>query len=164
MNNTIHQIVYMSRATATLDDNGVAELCDLARINNSRLGITGLLLYDGARFMQALEGSLAAVTEVMRGIRRDPRHRSISYVRRGPVARRQFGNWAMNFHHVQVTQDARCFLDSIRRAIGPLEDLQLIASFVGFAVLGRPELRAERRDHLTMHITEPHLGPIDIQP
>lgn len=151
MPNTIHQIVYMSRATATLDDNGVADLCETARVNNSRLGITGLLLYDGARFIQALEGPFASVTEVMRGIRRDPRHRSISYVRRGPVERRQFGHWAMNFHHVQVTHDARRFLDSVRRAIEPLEDLQLIASFVGFAVLGRPELRAERRDRFTMH-------------
>lgn len=144
MRSNIYQIVYQSRATAPLDDAAAARLGRVAYDFNSALGVTGLLLYDGARFIQALEGDEAAVAEIMKRIERDTRHDSLTYVQRGMVDARQFGDWAMDFRRVDDVAGARAFIEGVKRAMTSVQDTRLIAAFIGFAVLGRPDVRHSR--------------------
>ena len=137
----LHQIVYISRATAPLCDDAAAALCGAAAERNRGAGITGLLLHDGARFIQAIEGDEAGLRALMARITRDPRHHAIGYVSDGAVAARQFGDWAMDYRHVHDVPAAADFLAAVKRALAGVEDPGLLAAFIGFAVIGRGERR-----------------------
>ena len=46
---------YVSSAVRKLDDHELLEVLRVARKNNERLGVTGMLLYHDGNFMQILE-------------------------------------------------------------------------------------------------------------
>ncbi|WP_394647964.1 BLUF domain-containing protein [uncultured Sphingomonas sp.] len=144
MDDPVFQLVYQSRATRPLDNVELDRLALSAATFNRQHHVTGLLLYDGSRFIQALEGTHDAVTLAMNRIDVDPLHDSIAYVERRFVARRQFGGWAMDVRRVLDGESAQAFLADLRRTLATVEDHRLVAAFIGFALLGRPELRARR--------------------
>ncbi|MEH3122342.1 MAG: BLUF domain-containing protein [Sphingomonas phyllosphaerae] len=144
MTDPVYQLVYISRATRPLDDAELARLASGAARFNDRYGITGLLLHDGSRFIQALEGPQPHIETLMARIARDPRHDSIAYVERRTVAARQFGGWAMDARRIRDAEGAQAFLDDLKQMLTAVDDHRLVAAFIGFAMLGRPELRAHR--------------------
>ncbi|MBW6528373.1 BLUF domain-containing protein [Sphingomonas sp. RHCKR7] len=137
----LHQIVYLSRATAPLSDAAAAALCRAAAERNRAAGVTGLLLHDGARFIQAIEGDEPALRALMARITRDPRHHALAYVSDGAIAARQFGDWAMDYRRVDDVRAAADFLTAVKGALTGVEDPGLLAAFIGFAVIGRGERR-----------------------
>lgn len=86
------QLVYISTAVG---DPEPAAILRASRRNNGRDGVTGLLYYNGRRFLQALEGEQPAVEAAFERIRRDPRHRAVVLLSRREVTEREFGPWAM---------------------------------------------------------------------
>lgn len=144
MSADVHHLLYFSRAAILFDGNAIAHLGRQAAAFNARVGVTGLLLYDGRRFIQALEGSQAAVDEVMGRIINDRRHDSIDIFERGPASQRLFVGWSMEARHVRDSASARQFLNDIRDKLAGIENPRLISAFLGFALLGRPELRGGR--------------------
>ena len=60
------------------------------------------LLYDGHRFLQALEGSPQAVAAVYARVKLDPRHRAVVQLSRREIDMRAFGDWAMAAQRVAV--------------------------------------------------------------
>lgn len=137
MADRIFQIVYISRATAFLDETEADTLARTAGRNNAARAVTGLLLHDGARFIQALEGSETGVSEVMDRIARDPRHDAITYIHRGFADTRQFGTWSMDMRRVHDSASAETFVDEVKEAVSSVDDANLLAAFIGFAVMGR---------------------------
>ena len=97
---TLINLVYVSTATQVMKDGELLGLLRVARKNNTRRGITGLLLYMGGNFMQVIEGP----ADVARGLRdriaRDPRHQSMLTLLDKPIAERQFAEWTMGFQNV----------------------------------------------------------------
>src|SRR5579862_9442892 len=91
------QLVYASTATKPLTEEALKELVTAARVNNARLGITGLLLYKSASFFHALEGEEGKATRLFEKIRQDPRHESIVMLHRRPIEQHSFPDWAMGF-------------------------------------------------------------------
>lgn len=89
------QIVYLSTATPGLVAQDIARILIKSRGNNRADDITGLLYHDGKRFLQALEGSDAAVERVFARILVDPRHSDVRLLSRRPIDEREFGTWAM---------------------------------------------------------------------
>lgn len=57
----MHIIVYVSRFTRTLSDVELASLSEIAPARSRSLNISGVLLHDGHRIMQAKEGPRADV-------------------------------------------------------------------------------------------------------
>ncbi len=57
----MHQITYISTARSGTTERDVAAILDASRRNNRKDGVTGLLVSDGTRFLQVLEGDEAAV-------------------------------------------------------------------------------------------------------
>ncbi len=103
----MQQLLYIStmRPTAT----GSAEMeaiLSTSRRNNARDGVTGLLYYDGRRFLQVLEGEASAVTTAFERIRQDPRHRAIVTLSRRTIDAREFGGWAMACEEAGADADA----------------------------------------------------------
>lgn len=68
---------------------------EASRHNNAIDGITGLLVSDGYRFVQVLEGPHASVEAAFVRIALDPRHRDIDVLSDADVLEREFGGWSM---------------------------------------------------------------------
>ena len=90
-----YQLIYVSGAANPLSRRDVRSLARAAAKRNERLGITGLLLYKDQRFMQILEGDVAAVGGLFEGIRNDSRHHGVFVLSRRFIMFRQFPDWSM---------------------------------------------------------------------
>lgn len=78
-------------------ENELAELLTVARCNNQKYQITGLLLYKAPLFMQLLEGPKETVEQLFDTIKQDPRHSDVSGLIKGDIQRRTFPDWQMGF-------------------------------------------------------------------
>lgn len=91
------QLVYVSTATTPFTPAELHELLRRARVNNARVGVTGMLLYHDGNFIQALEGPRDAVAAIQERIAHDPRHHGILVLYNARIETRSFANWSMGF-------------------------------------------------------------------
>lgn len=91
------ELVYVSSAKRLLDDAELVALLETSRANNSRDGISGMLVYHEGSFLQVLEGPVDAVEAAYRRIGIDDRHRNLIRLRRRVIERRSFPDWSMGF-------------------------------------------------------------------
>lgn len=73
-------VVYVSELAPSSDFTAYAAICRTSRACYAELGISGMLLFDGLRFVQWLFGPSAAVTQWMETIAHDARHRNLHVV------------------------------------------------------------------------------------
>lgn len=92
-----YSIVYISTAIADFKSADLVKLLERARGFNKRVGITGVLMFGGGRFVQVLEGGPATVRRLYARIMADPRHGRLEKLADGPLARREFKDWHMSF-------------------------------------------------------------------
>ncbi len=100
----LYRIAYDSVVALPFGEAAARELgamIEVAKRRNAQAGITGVLRYDGAYFLQVLEGPREAVEATMARIRRDPRHTDIRILHAGPLEQRDFGAW----HMMLVTEE-----------------------------------------------------------
>lgn len=90
----MRQITYISTARLR-DGDTLATIERYAVRRNSREDLSGLLLYDGVRFLQVIEGPESAVAAAFDRISADPRHDALVILRDCTVNYRSFGGWAM---------------------------------------------------------------------
>jgi Sensors of blue-light using FAD len=69
-----HQLLYLSHLVAGVRYDVFAAICQVSRRRNAERSLTGVLLFDGHRFCQLLEGPQASVELVRQSIANDPRH------------------------------------------------------------------------------------------
>ena len=96
----IYYNVYVSSAVNLMPTEDLLKLLSSCRKNNSRVGITGMLLHKDGNFMQALEGHEKEVRNLHEKIKKDPRHRGIITLVEGYTDSRQFVDWSMGFHEL----------------------------------------------------------------
>lgn len=90
-------IVYASRATEPFDHDSLVDLLTESRANNSRDGITGMLVYRDLDFIQILEGPDAAVRALLERISRDPRHTDVRVLLEEQTTERKYAAWSMGY-------------------------------------------------------------------
>lgn len=95
----IRRIIYASRATHDFAPDELTDLLATARRLNDRSGLTGMLVYCGQSFLQALEGDAELLEEAYGRIRRDARHCDLRLLKDAEVKARLFGDWSMGFEH-----------------------------------------------------------------
>jgi len=95
----MYHLIYKSKATGEFSPSDLKTLLIRARMRNGEVGVTGILVYSGGWFLQALEGEQAAVEAIFSRIEKDPRHGDITVVDRTATLgrRRMFGDWSMAF-------------------------------------------------------------------
>lgn len=93
----MHEIIYASAARRLFDPGQLASLLSVARTNNARLAVSGILLYDAGSFFQVLEGEAAIVRPLFERIARDERHYRVQVLREGAVPARSFAEWSMGY-------------------------------------------------------------------
>jgi len=89
------RLIYLSSAWDQFQPEDLASLLAVARRNNIRDGLTGVLLFHDGSFMQVLEGDAEAVDRVFRRIRKDGRHNRILVLSQTEGVTRLFPGWAM---------------------------------------------------------------------
>jgi hypothetical protein len=73
----------------------VRSILTQAQHRNSIDGITGMLVFTGDTFIQALEGEKEKVLATFARIKRDARHTRVTIVYQAPISKRRFGMWSM---------------------------------------------------------------------
>jgi hypothetical protein len=101
---SIFSLTYLSTAAKPFTEQELVELLENSRVNNSRLGITGLLLYQHFHFMQLLEGEKETVLALFAAIRQDPRHHEIVTLLEGPSMQRQFPESSLAFANLESAE------------------------------------------------------------
>lgn len=99
------QLLYVSAATHLLSDAELDEILAVSRRNNTRDGVTGLLLYADGAFFQVLEGEEAAVRDLYGRIAQDPRHHRLLNIFQRGIDQRDFPEWSMGFQRVETLAD-----------------------------------------------------------
>lgn len=91
-------LTYRSEAATAPTRSELQSLVAAARGRNHSVGVTGMLLYDGGRFLQTLEGPPAAVEALWSSIQRDPRHGDIEILSQHIVPARLFSGWDLQLY------------------------------------------------------------------
>jgi muconolactone delta-isomerase len=96
-------IVYASEATEAFNKESLHNLLETARIRNSKLDITGLLLYEDKSFLQVIEGRPSVIKALFNKIKKDSRHKHVAKILEITSHEKSFEEWTMG--HGMVTID-----------------------------------------------------------
>ena len=97
----LKSLVYVSSASGVMSKTELLKILEKSAINNSRLEITGMLLYYDGTFIQVLEGEADNVDLIMKQVSNDTRHKDITIVLEENIKSREFGNWEMGFRFLE---------------------------------------------------------------
>ncbi len=96
------RLVYVSAAARPLGAEDLEAIARVSERNNAERGLTGLLLFGGARFYGVLEGPRRRVLARMEAIITDPRHRALRILSEEEIAAARFANWS--FGRIPATE------------------------------------------------------------
>ena len=114
------ELAYISTPEGLVFDDDVLSVLQTSRRRNARLGVTGLLLYDAEHFFQLIEGEDEVVDSLFRTIAADTRHRDVRVLSEGPIARRSFASWSMDYRRIDARlHDMGLLTGERRERVGP---------------------------------------------
>lgn len=94
------RLIYCSQATTDFSPDELVSLLELARRENSKSGLTGMLLYCSQSFLQVLEGDESALVATYERIEADDRHANLRLLLNVQAPTRLFPDWTMGFEHL----------------------------------------------------------------
>jgi len=120
-----YTILYVSNSRYNFSYQELSELLDKARVNNSRLNVSGFLIYVNNLFVQVLEGEKEDVQTLFEKIKKDKRHEKIMVIHESEISERLFDSWSMAFKKYNSNEELS--------ALGyfTLEEFQEITDGVG---------------------------------
>jgi hypothetical protein len=95
-------VVYVSSAIKKFSEKELVDLLRIARCNNERLEVTGMLLYHDGNFMQVLEGPEQSVQQLIGVISSDHRHHGMIRLLTRHISARSFADWSMAFQNLDL--------------------------------------------------------------
>jgi len=99
------EILYCSVLSPFQPPRIVGEIVAQARARNARHDITGLLVFDGIRFCQHLEGPPDAMEALITRITQDPRHTEVRVLYRGTRIERRYQRFDLGFAQSEDAED-----------------------------------------------------------
>ena len=135
------RLLYASRAVDT-SPAAIDAICTSAQQHNAEQGVTGVLVYDGGIFMQALEGGRETISDLYGVILRDTRHQNVVLLHYEEITERRFGGWTMGLVNTNRINPSTLLKYSERAELNPyavsgtvsvalIEELMATASVVG---------------------------------
>ena len=112
------RLLYASRAVDNTQP-AVQAILDSARRHNQDSGVTGVLVYGGGVFMQAIEGGRQAVSDLYGTISRDPCHKDVALLHYEEIVERRFGSWTMGLVDVSRVNASVLLKYSERAVLDP---------------------------------------------
>jgi len=102
------RLVYVSRATHGIGARDAYDIIRVAHNRNSRLGLTGALIFLDGHFLQVLEGGAFNVRDRYARIAADPRHTQVGLRQSRRIPQLSFaGDWMALRHDDEVDHAAR---------------------------------------------------------
>jgi hypothetical protein len=98
---TLYEILYVSTLAPEAPLSVVSDIASRARLGNAERDITGLLIFDGMRFCQYLEGGQKQVLALLERIRQDTRHFNLQVLHHGELAARRFRRFSLGYCMVE---------------------------------------------------------------
>lgn len=114
MTQPLYRFAYASRSTfqpfATVDgiDVNIAQILEVARINNQKNNLVGALYYGNGCFFQCLEGTKQDIDVLYAKLLKDPRHKELKVLLSEPIEKSRFSSWEMKF--ATIDHEVRAFL------------------------------------------------------
>lgn len=128
---TLSSVTYISTAREAIDGPVLDAILAVSRRNNARDGLSGMLIFDGVRFLQYLEGGRSEIEPALTRIRGDERHRGLVILARSDMKRRQFGQWDMACRQTVASESLADAVADMTRDCDPT----IAAELVSFARL-----------------------------
>lgn len=100
----MYQLLYTSKALHPFKDEELQQLLEIARLNNSRKSITGMLLYCNSNFIQLLEGDESDLMALFEIISADARHNEVIKIMGSKIEKPQFPDWSMGYKFLSAKQ------------------------------------------------------------
>jgi len=100
----LQAIAYTSAAASDVDEVQIREMIVRAGNVNRLAGVTGVLLFDGSRFLQYFEGPDDGIALVYSRVRNSRFHVDMVELARGRVSQRRMPYWPMHWLLVANTQ------------------------------------------------------------
>jgi hypothetical protein len=91
------QAIIHSVARDALSQRDLADILQRDRVENFRLAITGMTLYDHGTLVQVIEGPKENVERKLAAHLNDPRHDDVRLLSVAKIDAREFGQWDMAF-------------------------------------------------------------------
>ena len=110
-------LTYTSLASLDLSEGDLDDILAVARHANAIEGVSGLLIFNGVRFLQIIEGSEAAIDGLVTRLRRDHRHSAFEVQDERSVKEQTFPQWSMEL--VQVSTTSSIARDQLRDKLPP---------------------------------------------
>ena len=137
------RLLYASRAVDP-QPNVIESILAQSRQFNPSTGITGIVVYGGGIFLQAIEGGREAVSDLYGHIQKDERHKQVVLLHYEEISERRFGGWTMGQVDVARVNTNILLKYSERAELDPysvsgvvslalLEELMATASIIGRA-------------------------------
>jgi hypothetical protein len=137
------RLLYASRAVDA-QPSVIESILAQSRQFNPSTGITGILVYGGGIFLQAIEGGREAVSDLYGHIQKDARHKQVVLLHYEEISERRFGGWTMGQVDVSRVNTNILLKYSERAELDPysvsgsvslalLEELMATASIIGRA-------------------------------
>lgn len=97
----LYRLVYASKNLLQGSEaeiaHAVSQILAASQRNNTRVDVTGALMFNAGAFAQVLEGPQQGVESTFERIQCDPRHGDVTVLQCGPAEGRSFTNWSMAF-------------------------------------------------------------------
>lgn len=101
----LYQITYRSEAVGDVTDSKISDVLEVSKHNNSKLEITGCLIYKENFFLQILEGEEDLVRKLYFTIKGDMRHENVNILHEGHSEERLFTKWDMAYARLNDKED-----------------------------------------------------------
>lgn len=129
----MRRLIYISSTRTAFTAAEIDEVLRVSRRNNAAVGVTGLLVAGGRRFLQVLEGADEAVDAVFQRIKRDPRHHAVVMLAQTEISAACFGEWSMGYAHLDARSGGKTLPETVAKLLTPVTDPSVRGYFEGFA-------------------------------
>ena len=104
---TLYRLIYVSQAISGLEYPDFIEILQKSESNNTKVGITGMLVFGDSMFLQVLEGSRRLVSQTYNRILLDKRHVNAELIDFSEIDHRNFGVWSMKMVQINNQPEVR---------------------------------------------------------
>lgn len=129
----MRRLIYISSTRTAFTAADLDEILRVSRRNNAAVGVSGLLVAGGRRFLQVLEGTKDTIDVVFERIKRDPRHHAVVVLSNTEITARSFGQWSMGYSRVGAVGTGPTLPETVAALLEPITDPSLRGYFEGFA-------------------------------
>ena len=93
----MYELLYVSTIAPAAPVSVVSAIAITSRVANALHCITGMLIFDGIRFCQYLEGGKDELKALFERISGDSRHAAVTLIHVGPLKERRFKKFSLAF-------------------------------------------------------------------